>query len=119
MSRKYQIFALMMMFAMCMAVLTGCSAFEPKTKVVYETQYIRTQVPEGLLVKVQPPAPMVEETFLSLDDKEQQLYLTDYAMDLMSSVATCNAQLLGVKQYLDKTQGEDLESQSKNKRTPH
>lgn len=119
MSRKYQIFALMMMFAMCMAVLTGCSVFQPKTTVVYETQYIRTQVPEGLLVRVRPPAPMAEETFLSLDDKEQQLYLTDYAMDLMGSIATCNAQLFGVKQYLDKTQGEDLESQSKNKRAPH
>lgn len=119
MSRKYQLFSLLMLLVMCLAVLTGCNALQPKPTVVYETQYIRTQVPDKFFALVRPSPPMKEETFLSLDNKEQQLYLTGYAMDLMGSIATCNAQLFGVKQYLDKTQGEDLESQSKNKRAPH
>lgn len=114
-TRKLQVISLAFLFLLCLLALTGCGVLtKVETKVVEVPKYIHPVVPSDLKVKVVPPKPVQTSEYLKMSYHEKELYLTNYTLEVMTSLNTCNNQVKAIHSVLEKQKELHLDSQSKN-----
>lgn len=83
----------MLIVVVATATLSGCFA---TPKVVTKAQTLYQEVPTELTLQVKPKPPMDKLVYLTMPLYERERYLSDYSVELLKSLSSCNAQLSGV-----------------------
>lgn len=83
----------MLIVVVATATLSGCFA---TTKVVTRTVTLYQEVPAELTVQISGKVPINKVVYLTMPLYERERYLSDYSIDLLKSLSSCNAQLNGV-----------------------
>lgn len=108
-----QLFMLSVMLLVCIALLSGCST-EPQIKTVYETKYLHTEMPSEVTAKIAPTAPIDIESYIAMSVAQREVYMADYILDLLGSVATCNNKLATVESVIATQKGVQSEDKPKD-----
>lgn len=84
-------------------VLSGCGLNATKPDIVVKTKTIVITVPEPLLIPCSIVSPPDKQTFIDGDKDKRIELLTDYSINLLGNLKTCNYQINSIKKdQLDK-----------------
>ena len=108
--RHLQLVTLAFMLLICIALLSACGTTPPPT-IIYKDKYLHTEVPSEVTAKVTPTAPIETDLYLAMTPVQREVYLANYVLDLLGTVASCNNKLTTVETVIKTQKGVQSESQ--------
>ncbi len=85
--------------------VTGCSSIQPTPPLQVTTvKTVAVKIPDPLLTPCVPVKPLAVEQYIQLNPTQREEYMSDYVVDLLGLVATCNQKLAKIKELSRESQ---------------